>query len=90
MATLFQQAPTAEKQYLFDWLDALEGDTIASASLTTSEGITAEIVTLTASSVLVSVSGGAHASRHWVTCEIVKTASEQPDSRTMHFFIFQD
>ena len=90
MPALFQQAPSAQKEYLFDWSDALEGSTIASASLTTSEGLTAEIVQQDDASVLVSVTGGEHASRHWVRCDIVKAGSGETDSRTMYFHIFQD
>lgn len=70
------KAPTARKDYDFDWVEWLPtGDTIASAVVTAESGITVYSTATTSTVVKVWLTGGTDGSDYVITCTITTANS---------------
>jgi hypothetical protein len=80
--------PAAVKDYKWDWSDWLDGDTIATHTVTAEDGITKDSSSITddSTSVTVWISGGTAGSEYQITCQIVTTGG-RTDGRTAIFSI---
>lgn len=70
----FPKDPHEKLDYFFDWSAWLLTDTISSATVTASAGLTLESFTQTATSVTAWVSGGISGQPYEVTCKITTTS----------------
>lgn len=74
MASSFTKDPGATLDYVIDWSAWLGDDTIATATVTTPDGLTETAETHDATSVTVWLAGGTARENYTVTCRITTTA----------------
>lgn len=82
MADKWTKDPNAVLDWLFDWSDWLaEGETITTATITATTGLTADAGTIVNSNEAVRVwlSGGTAGQRYEVTCRITTNGSRTDD-----------
>ena len=78
--TNYPKDPDATLDYLIDWSDWLDDDTISTSTWTVADGITQEAgATKTATTTTVWISGGTAGMSYAVTNHIVTTAGREDD-----------
>lgn len=80
--TMPAKDPNANLDYMFDWTEWLGSDSIVSATVTASPGISIGTTVVTTTGILVWVSGGTTGISYSVTCEIT-TLATRIDERSM-------
>lgn len=80
--------PDATLDYTFDWSAWLDGDTIASATVTASTGLTVDSTTTGADAVTVWVSTDGSVGPRELTCRVTTTAGRVSD-RTATLYVEQ-
>ena len=88
MSTNFKKDPDAILDYINDWSDWLDGDTISTSTWTAEEGITVVSSTESNTTSTVWLSGGSVGTMYLVTNRIVTTAG-RTDDRSIHIRIIQ-
>lgn len=88
-ANAFEKDPDAVLEWQYNWHNWLpSGDSIASATVTVSDGITIDSQTNTSTAVTVWLSGGSEGTTYYLTCHIV-TFMGRVDDRTISIFVVE-
>ena len=88
-ANAFEKDPDAVLEWQYNWHNWLpSGDSIASATVTVSDGITIDSQTNTSTAVTVWLSGGSEGTTYYLTCHIV-TSMGRVDDRTISIFVVE-
>lgn len=78
---VFSKDPSARKDYIVDWEDWLNGDTISSVAWTVPSGLTTYSTSNTTLIATIWLSGGTHGTDYTVTCQIT-TAGNRIDQKS--------
>jgi len=88
MPDTFLKDPNAVLEYINDWSDWLNGDTIATSTWTVPTGITKDSSTNTTTTATIWLSGGTVGENYTAVNHIVTTAGRAED-RSLYFTIVQ-